>query len=96
MSPSTVKLLDGYTLLDLSDLRGQLCGKCLADLGMEVIKVEPPAGDPVRRIGPFKHGAGGIESSLRFSYLSGGKKSITLNLDASQGRELLLRLVESA
>ena len=42
----TTNLLDGYTALDLTDLKGQLCGRLLADLGMEVIKVEPTQGDP--------------------------------------------------
>jgi len=48
-----MRLLEGLVGLDLADLKGQFCGKILADLGMEVIKVEPPIGDPVRRLGPF-------------------------------------------
>ena len=47
----TTSLLDGYKALDLTDLKGQLCGRLLADLGMEVIKVEPTQGDPVRNYG---------------------------------------------
>ncbi|SRR5579884_576169 len=89
-------LLEGYTALDLTDLRGQFCGKALRDLGMEVIKVEPPGGDPVRRIGPFAHDRPSLESSLRFAYLNGGKKSLTLDLGHAEGRALLLRLVEQA
>ena len=51
MSPE--RLLSHYRALDLTDERGMLCGKILADLGMDVIKVEPPEGDTYRNIGPF-------------------------------------------
>ncbi len=94
MNSSELRLLDGYTALDLTDLRGQFCGKCLQNLGMDVIKVEPPSGDPVRRTGPFKDNRPGLENSLRFTYLNAGKKSVTLDLDHSQGRELFLQLAE--
>lgn len=96
MNFSDLKLLEGFTALDLTDLRGQFCGKCLQNLGMEVIKIEPPGGDPVRRIGPFKDNRPGLETSLRFAYLNAGKKSVTLDLDTPQGKELFLRLVEKA
>ena len=89
-------LLEGYTALDLTDLRGQFCGKVLRDLGMQVIKVEPPGGDPVRRLGPFAHDGPHLESSLRFAYLNAGKQSLTLDLAHPDGRDLLLRLVEQA
>jgi CoA:oxalate CoA-transferase len=91
-----MQLLEGYTALDLTDLRGQFCGKVLRDLGMDVIKVEPPGGDPVRRLGPFAHERPSLESSLRFAYLNSGKKSLTLDLAHAEGRALLLRLVEQA
>jgi crotonobetainyl-CoA:carnitine CoA-transferase CaiB-like acyl-CoA transferase len=87
-------LLEGYTALDLTDLRGQMCGKLLRDLGMDVIKVEPPGGDPVRRLGPFAHDTPDLEGSLRFAWLNGGKQSLALDLTQPAGRDLLLRLVE--
>ena len=89
-------LLEGYTALDLTDLRGQLCGKLLRDLGMDVIKVEPPGGDPVRRLGPFAHDTPSLEGSLRFAWLNGGKQSLTLDLAQPAGRDLLLRLADQA
>ena len=46
-------MLSPYRVLDLADDRGLLCGKILADLGADVIQVEPPQGNPARRIGPF-------------------------------------------
>jgi crotonobetainyl-CoA:carnitine CoA-transferase CaiB-like acyl-CoA transferase len=91
-----VQLLAGYRALDLTDLSGQLCGKLLADLGVEVVKLEPPGGDPVRRLGPFKDDLPHLEGSLRFAYLNSGKLSLTLDYAQPAGRELLLRLVEQA
>jgi len=46
-------LLKGLRMLDLADEKGALCGKILADMGVEVIKVEPPEGCSTRRIPPF-------------------------------------------
>ncbi len=89
-------LLSGFLALDLTDLKGQMCGKLLRDFGLEVIKIEPPGGDTVRRMGPFKEGVPHLEGSLRFAYLNAGKKSLTLDLQRPQGRELLMRLVEQA
>ena len=48
-------MLNNYRVLDLTDEKGSLCGKILGDLGADVIKIEKPAGDPSRRIGPFFH-----------------------------------------
>ena len=89
-------MLEGLTALDLTGLQGQFAGRILADLGMRVVKVEPPGGDPVRAIGPFKDDAAGPETSLRFAFLNGGKESVTLDLETAEGRELLLGLVERA
>src|SRR5713226_5651698 len=89
-------MLSGYLALDLTDLKGQLCGKLLRDFGFEVIKVEPPGGDPVRRIGPFKDDLPHLEGSLRFAYLNSGKKSLTLDLGRAEGWDILLRLAEQA
>jgi len=91
-----MSLLNGYLALDLTDLKGQFCGKLLRDFGLEVIKVEPPGGDPVRHLGPFKDNEPGLERSLRFAYLNAGKKSLTLDITRPAGFELLLRLAEQA
>lgn len=70
------KPLSGITVLDLSRvLAGPYCTALLADLGAEVIKLEPPAGDDYRHVGPFKDG----ESAL-FTLNNRGKKSIALDL----------------
>ena len=46
-------LLHGFRVLDLTDERGSVCGRILADLGADVIKIEPPGGSRERRVGPF-------------------------------------------
>ncbi len=88
--------LGRYVVLDLTGLVGQFAGKILADLGLDVIKVEPVSGDEVRRRGPFKAGDPDSEGSLTFAYLNGGKKSISLDIEHPEGRELLARLIRRA
>lgn len=76
--------LSGIKVLDLSRvLAGPYCTALLADLGAEVIKIEPPAGDDYRHIGPFKDG----ESAL-FTLNNRGKKSIVLDLKKPADLEL--------
>lgn len=89
-------LLPGYRVLDLTSSMGALCGKFLGDLGMDVIKIEPPGGDPARGEPPFAKGCVHREGSLRFAYLNAGKRSITLDIARAEGREVLLDLVARA
>ena len=86
-------LLAGYRVLDLSSSMGAFCGKLLRDLGMDVIKVEPPGGDSGRSEPPFAKGQVNREGSLRFAYLNAGKRSVTLDITNESGRKLLLDLV---
>jgi len=88
--------LDDIRVLDLSGEMGLYCGKLLADLGADVIKVEPPGGDPARRVGPFYHDEPGAEKSLSFFNLNTSKRGITLSLEHEDGRELFRRLVRTA
>src|SRR5919198_1800937 len=88
--------LMGYRALDLTDENGMLCGKMLADLGADVIKVEPPGGDPARRIGPFAADLPSPERSLFWWAFNANKRGITLDPAKPQGRELLLHLVRTA
>jgi len=80
----------------MTDDRGIFCGRVLGDLGADVIKVEPPTGDPARRIGPFYHDDPGVENSLYWQVYSVNKRGVTLNIEAATGRDLLLKLVETA
>jgi len=85
--------LAGLRALDASDsIAGQFCGRMLADYGATVTLLEPPAGSPIRRTGPF-HPDG---SSLRFLHLNTGKCSVTLNHATPSGRLLLTELARGA
>ena len=89
-------MLSPYRVIDLADDRGIFCGRVLADLGAEVIKIEPPAGDPARRVGPFYKDEPGIENSLYWQLYAANKKSAALDIEATAGRAALLRLVATA
>lgn len=85
--------LDGYRVVDLTDYRGLLAGRLMADLGAEVVAVEPHGGAAARTTPPLT-GADG--TSLLWDTLSFNKKSVTCDIARSEGRELLLRLCETA
>ena len=82
--------------MDLSDEKGLLCAKVLADLGADVIKVEPPGGCSARKIGPFYHDIPHTERSLFWFAYNANKRGITLNLKSEDGKELFKRLVATA
>lgn len=89
-------LLSPYRVLDLTDEKGYLCGKLLGDLGADVIKIEPPDGDPDRNQGPFFHQEDAKEKSLFWFAYNCNKRGITLDIEETQGRGILKKLVESA
>ena len=68
-------LLAGVRVIDIAGEPATMTGRILADLGAEVIKVEPPGGDPLRRVPPI--GPDGI--SLRHTVWSAGKSLVTLD-----------------
>ncbi|SEO17178.1 CoA:oxalate CoA-transferase [Gemmobacter aquatilis] len=83
-----MKPLSGIRILDLTRvLAGPFCTAILADLGAEVIKLEPPQGDDYRHVGPFLSG----ESAL-FALNNRGKQSVVVDLKAEEGRALALKL----
>ncbi len=88
--------LDGYRILDLTGEPGFLAGKLLAELGANVIKVEPPAGDPARRRGPFVDGHPDPERSLLWLALNTSKRGVTLDLAQARGRAIFLDLCRHA
>ena len=82
MNSATPRALGGRRVLEIAGVAGAYCGRLLADLGAEVILVEPPGGDPVRDAGGgFLH-----------AYMNAGKKSVTLALGTTAGRDTLLDL----
>jgi len=90
------EMLSPYRVLDLTDERGWLCGKLLAHLGADVIKCEPPGGDPGRGTGPFVGDVPDVEQSLYWAEGNIGKRGVTLDLETETGRELLLELVKTS
>lgn len=88
-------VLAPFRALDLSDERGLLCGKILADLGADVIKVEKPGGDPARRIGPFYHDVPDPDKSLFWFAYNTNKRGITLDIETDEGKKLFRKLAES-
>ncbi|MEE9491309.1 MAG: CoA transferase, partial [Dehalococcoidia bacterium] len=89
-------MLDRYRVLDLTDDRGALCGKTLAELGADVIKVERPGGDPSRNIGPFYQDTPDPEKSLNWFAFNLNKRGITLNIETKDGQEIFKKLVKTA
>ena len=88
--------LEGLRVLDLTEREGHLCGRLLADLGAEVIKVEPPQGDPLRHLGPFKGDVPDRESCLPFINLNTNKLGVAIDATDPSGREAFLRLARTA
>src|SRR5215217_2871183 len=91
VDPMSRAPLAGMRVVDMADEKGETCGRYLADLGADVIRVEPPGGARSRRLPPF-HG----ETSLSFAVRNANKRGVTLELAAPAGRERLLALLESA
>jgi crotonobetainyl-CoA:carnitine CoA-transferase CaiB-like acyl-CoA transferase len=89
-------MLSRCRALDLTDEKGFLCGKILADLGVDVIKVERPGGDPSRRIGPFWKDVPDPERSLSWFAYNSNKRGVTLDIETSDGLEIMNRLVKTA
>lgn len=83
-------------VLDLTGPIGHYAGRLLADLGADVIKVEPPGGDAARRYAPLLPGVEAPESGLQFLLLNANKRGAVLDLSSDSGRSALLRLTESA
>lgn len=88
--------LDDIRVLDLAGEIGQYCTKLLADLGADLIKIEPPGGDPARDLPPFYHDEPDDEKSLYWLNLNTSKRSVTLNIEDPEGRDLLGKLVATA
>lgn len=88
--------LTDVRVLDLTDELGAYCAKLLADLGADVIKVEPPGGAPGRFRAPFAHDQEGPETSLWWFFYNTNKRSITLDVRKAEGQALLKRLAEKA
>ena len=88
--------LSGYRVLDVAGPLGFHCVKLLADMGAEVLKVEPPKGDPARLTPPFKGDVPHPERSLYFLHFNTNKRGITLDLECPDGRAIFQELAARA
>jgi crotonobetainyl-CoA:carnitine CoA-transferase CaiB-like acyl-CoA transferase len=90
-------VLEGVKVIDLTrSIAGPYCTKLMADYGAEVIKVEPPEGDPCRLLGPFPGNVPHQEKGGLFLFLNTNKKGVTLDLKQPKGKALLQELVKDA
>ncbi len=88
--------LEGVRVVELASEHGALAGKILADLGAEVIVVEPPGGHASRRFGPFLDDVPGAERSLWWWYYNTGKLGVALDLHDTSGSDLLRSLIAAS
>ena len=89
--------LQGLKVLDLTAmLAGPYATMLLADLGADVVKIEPPTGDLTRRVGPFRPEAGEGRLGGYFQSVNRGKRSIVLDLKTADGGDRFLELVARA
>jgi crotonobetainyl-CoA:carnitine CoA-transferase CaiB-like acyl-CoA transferase len=83
-------------VLEIADELGEYCGKVLAGLGADVVKVEPPGGEVTRGYGPFYHDEPHPDRSLYFWHYNFGKRSMVLDLDDAAGQERFRALAANA
>lgn len=93
----TDRALEGVRVVEFTDELGSYAGRLLADLGAEVIKVEPPGGARQRHIGPFVTGFDGEpDASLAFWVHNTSKQSVVLDLDLPNAQETARKLALTA
>jgi len=85
-------MLDDVRVLEVSAPETMLGGRILADLGADVVVVEPPAGSPGRRLAPFLDDQPGLERSLTWHALNYNKRGVTLELSTPDGKALMREL----
>jgi crotonobetainyl-CoA:carnitine CoA-transferase CaiB-like acyl-CoA transferase len=92
--PLEAAALAGVTVVELGGgIAGPFAARLLGDLGADVIKVEPPGGDPLRGAEPTVEDPRGGRVSLLFEYLNWNKRSLVADLGGDEGREHLLELI---
>ena len=89
-------MLSPYRVIDLSNEMGILCGQMLADLGADVIQVEPPGGSSARQTGPWLDDVPGPERSLFWWAYARNKRSLVIDFDDPSEIEVLRQLATGA
>lgn len=82
-------------VLELAGEVGSYSGKLFADLGADVIHIEPPEGDPARMSQPFYKDVPSTEGSLQYQYFNTNKRGVVLDITTGEGREIFLKLVKT-
>ena len=88
--------LTGYRVIELASERCALAGKLLADMGAEVIVVEPPGGCETRAWEPFADDVPGLENSLHWWHYNTSKKSVMVDLETEAGAQQFRSLLATA
>ena len=83
-------------VIDVAGLSGAYATRLFAEQGHEVIRIENPAGDSLRRLPPFLGEKQDLEHGAYHQFLNAGKKSLALNLDSPEGRKVFLELLEQS
>lgn len=97
MSGEQTGALAGIRVIDMATLRGEMAGRSLADMGAEVLKIEPPEGAAARFEPPFRKGReGDPEGSLYWAAMGRGKRSIIVDLTKQAERDQLKQLIAGA
>ena len=91
-------MLTGVRVVECAErIAGPFCGRLLARLGAEVVKVERPgAGDPSRHVGPFRGDVADLEGGGLFAYLNAGKLSVEADPATGEGWRAITRLLDGA
>ena len=90
-------MLSPYRVIDLTNERGLLAGQILADLGADVIQVEPPSGSTARAVAPFfEDEPDEVERSIYWACYARNKRGVTCDVATASGRQLLFRLLGRA
>ena len=95
-STSTKTALGHIRVIEIGEEIGEFCCKTIADMGADVIRVEPPGGAKTRSIGPYYKNAEHPERSLHFWSYNLNKRSITLDLNSPKGQNLLKDLIQQS
>ena len=95
-APTATRALDGLRVIELTSERCALAGKLLADMGADVIVVEPPAGSPMRAYEPFAGDRPDPEGALWWWHYNTSKRSVVVDLDSAQGADDFRRLASTA
>jgi crotonobetainyl-CoA:carnitine CoA-transferase CaiB-like acyl-CoA transferase len=92
----SLPLLAGCRVLELTETPGgAFCARLFSDLGADVLKIEPPGGDPARRRGAFPRDVPDSEASGLFLFLNTNKRSLTLDLEKPTGRDVAAGLARA-